>query len=409
MTLSKNRGITSCRACDSSELSEVLNLGLSPIANTLPLKDSPLNENSYPLILRLCNSCGLGQIGEFETPDEIFSVYPYLSRTSATWIDHGRSFAEGIVRDFPKISSGYILEIASNDGYLLQHFMEKNMAVLGVEPAANVAEIAQSHGIPTIPEFFGVELAKRILKTHGYPSLIIANNVAAHVPDMLDFFSGLSLLCSSSTLISIENPSLGYLFENGYYDTIYHEHFSYLSVKPIRLLSNKVGMELFRVDNLETHGGSLRYLLCKKDILNIEDSVVLHESRETLRGIGAPLMFENFANNINRSVMELRSWVSSQNDGSIIGYGAAAKTVTTFHAAGLDQKKFRCIVDSNKLKQGKRLPGTNIEISSPEVLKGDSPTVLIFPWNIQDELARFICGLNPRAKIWVHNPLKLLN
>lgn len=404
-----NRGVNTCRGCGSSELGEILDLGCSPIANSLPPMGSELNEKSYPLVLRLCNSCGLGQIGEFESPDEIFSVYPYLSRTSATWIDHGRQFSEDIIRDFPEISSGYVLEIASNDGYLLQHFMTKNIAVLGVEPAVNVAAIAQGHGIPTISEFFGVDLARKILEIYGQPSLIIANNVAAHVPDMLDFFSGLSLLCSPSTLISIENPSLGYLIEKGYYDTIYHEHFSYLSIKPIRKLAERVELDLFRVDNLETHGGSLRYLLCKKNTLESEESVRLNQSLEILRGVDEPVLIERFAENVKNSVNELRTWVSSQNDNSIIGFGAAAKTVTTFHAADLNQEKFRFIVDSNILKQGRRLPGTNLEICSPELIKGGSPLVLIFPWNIQDELFSVVRTLNPNAQVWVHSPVTLLN
>lgn len=399
------RGTALCRACESSRLNIILDLGSSPVANSLPDFQSEVNEALYPLKLAVCEECDLGQIGEYETPDEIFTVYPYLSSTSSTWIEHGRNFTQRILGEHHKIKIGYVLEIASNDGYLLQHFKSEGIQVLGVEPASNVAEIARQIGIPTISEFFGVDLAKRILNEYGSPSLIIANNVAAHVPDMLDFFSGVALLCNSNTIVTIENPSLGYLYNKKYYDTIYHEHFSYLSVKPISKLASKVGLELFRVDDLPTHGGSLRYYLAKKNSYAVDKSVQVIQNEENARGVGSEDISRKFANEVMHSVGELRSWVESQDDNSIIGFGAAAKTVTTFHAAKLDESKFSCIVDSNPLKQGKRLPGTSLSICSPEILSSVTGKVLIFPWNIHQEIGNYVSAMNPKLEVWMHNPV----
>lgn len=403
------RGFSVCRGCNSSELMDILDLGKSPVANSLPLIEQEISELEYPLMLKICLACSLGQIGEFETPDEIFSIYPYLSSTSTTWIEHGRRFTEMMVQDFPGLSESYVLEVASNDGYLLQHFRERLIDVLGVEPASNVAEMALENGIPTISQFFGLNLANEILGLKGSPSLIIANNVAAHVPDMFDFFSGLFSLCSSNTVVTIENPSLGYMLENGFYDTIYHEHFSYLSVNSVRILAEKVGLDLFRVDDLNTHGGSLRYFLCIKGSREIEDSVELNYIQELSRGVENHSKYTEFANIVEKSMAELNAWVSSQKDGSIIGFGAAAKTVTTFHAAALDQRKFSCIVDSNPIKQGRRLPGTHIPITSVGSISEGSPLILIFPWNISEEITSYIRDVNPNASVWVHNPLRELN
>jgi hypothetical protein len=271
--MGSHRGSKECRGCGSPELFIALDLGLSPIANSLPSLHTSECEPSYPLTLMICQTCQLGQIPEFETPDEIFSTYPYLSSTSSYWVEHAKNFSAIALERFPQIPNSYVLEIASNDGYLLQHFLEKGISVLGVDPARNVAEIANSKGIHTIPGFFGVDLAKDIYNDHGYPSLIVANNVAAHVPNMIDFFRGISELCGPETVVSIENPSLGFLLEKVYYDTIYHEHFSYLTVLPIQKLVHSLGMRLFDVETLATHGGSLRYWISKNSSLKIHRSV----------------------------------------------------------------------------------------------------------------------------------------
>ena len=401
-----DRGSSICRACNSGDLRLVLDLGQSPIANSLPRADSPVDEKTYPLRLYTCGSCQLGQIAEFETPEKIFGSYPYLSSTSQYWVDHARSFVESTIEKYPSVSQGYVLELASNDGYLLQHFKEKFVKVLGVDPARNVAEIANSRGIPTLPEFFGVNLAREILSKYGSPSLIVANNVAAHVPDMRDFFEGIALLAAPETLISIENPSLGYLLEKGFYDTVYHEHYSYLSVNSVAKIATAFGMNLFAVEDLPTHGGSLRYWLTSNPLRETESSVEEEASKEFERGVGQVSREREFKLSVDAEISKIANWVLEQQDCSIIGYGAAAKTVTTFFAANLDHSKFEMIVDANKLKQNNRLPGTTILINGLEKLTNTkAKKVLIFPWNLEEEIAKSIRDINPSLEIWSLNPL----
>lgn len=401
-----SRGLDYCRACFSTKLVQVLDLGLSPIANSLPDLQSSCIEPKYPLVLSICEDCNLGQIAEFESADEIFSEYPYLSSTSTFWLQHAESFVDEVTQKHPTLKQSYVLEIASNDGYLLKYFQDKGIEVLGVDPAKNVALIAQAKGINTLPKFFGVSLATEILSEFGTPGLIVANNVAAHVPDMLDFFSGIAKLCGPDTIVSIENPSLGFLLEKNYYDTIYHEHFSYLSVDSIQKLAKSLGMELFDVETIDTHGGSLRYWISKSGSHQIHPSVSRVRDEESERGVGNRKKIEEFASKTKVAMHELLSWVISQPENSIIGYGAAAKTVTTFFAAGLPEDRFSMIVDANKLKQSHRLPGTLVPILSPEYLQNTLATkVLVFPWNLENEIVETVRSINPHLEIWIPNPL----
>ena len=384
-----------------------LDLGFSPIANSLPEIQSDCTEPRYPLVFSICEDCNLGQIAEFESASDIFSEYPYLSSTSSFWLQHARSFVNEVVHRYSGLTQGYVLEIASNDGYLLKYFQDKGIEVLGVDPAENVALIAESKGIPTIPKFFGVSLATEILNQFGPPSLIVANNVAAHVPDIADFFGGIAKLCGPNTVVSIENPSLGFLLKHRYYDTIYHEHFSYLSVEPIQKLAKSLGMELFDVETLDTHGGSLRYWISKSGSHQINQSVGRVKDEETNRGVGDRKKIEEFASQTKAEMGELSRWVNMQPKGSVIGYGAAAKTVTTFFAAGLSEDRFSMIVDANRLKQNHRLPGTKISILGPEVLQNSSAArILVFPWNLENEIVQTIRDLNPEIEIWIPNPLR---
>jgi len=403
------RGVIYCRACDSRNLREVIDLNSSPLANSLPPLVSDKNEKFFPLLFKICEDCLLGQIGEFESPEEIFGFYPYLSSTSSTWLEHGRKFVSTILNLYPSIHDGYVLELASNDGYLLSQFKSLGVRVQGVEPARNIADIAIDKGIPTISEFFGLSLADRILNSFDYPKLIVANNVAAHVPDILDFFAGIARLCGAETIISIENPSLGFLLEENYYDTIYHEHYSYLSVRSISKIANKVGLEIFEVQELATHGGSLRYILAKSGLRIVAPSVKRIMNDESRRGVDSSDHWQAFSKNVEISTKELGDWVESQPDNSIIGYGAAAKTVTTFHAAKLLEKKFKFIIDSNPIKHGMRLPGTKLEITSLEHLRGENSPILVFPWNLSPEISENILAVNPHSQIWTHNKMRRLN
>lgn len=402
-----SRGSILCRACESTELDLIVDLGSSPIANSLPPKDSEVVEMTYPLRLRICRQCLLGQISEYETREQIFSIYPYLSSTSSYWVEHAKKFAESILHDNPRINEGYVLELASNDGYLLQHFKSLNVDVLGVEPASNVAEISKGKGIPTLDVFFGDSVAEDILKEKGYPALIVANNVAAHVPDMLDFFSGISRLCGPKTIVTIENPSLGFLLQKSFYDTIYHEHFSYLSIEPVRKLAEQLGMKLFRAETLSTHGGSIRYWLTKDVDLQVEESVSETAKEEANRGVGNASAEKKFSSNVQGEMKSLHDWLEKQDTNSVIGYGAAAKTVTTFFAAKLQPEKFISIVDANPLKQNRRLPGTTIPIVGLDILSSTSAKkILVFPWNLEEEILKSIRKYNSEIEVWIPNPIR---
>lgn len=400
------RGVGKCRACLSSSLKVVLNLGSSPIANTLPLLEDERTEPFYPLVFSVCTNCNLGQIGEFESPESIFSDYPYVSSTSKSWLAHANAYANLMHGNFVSTSDGYVLEIASNDGYLLKNFKSLGYQVLGIDPAQNIASLANNAGINTIPDFFGMDSANSILTNFGRPALIVANNVAAHVPDMQDFFSGISLLLKDKNILTIENPSLGKLFEQGYYDTIYHEHFSYLSVDAIKAISNIHGLDLFRVEELPTHGGSFRYFICEKGSRNVEESVARFRETEYKRGVGNPEMMQDFKGRVEKTLCELNDWVEDQPDNSIIGYGAAAKTVTALYAAGLNPVKFNRIVDLNPLKHNRRLPGTNLSITSVSSLRDDFRKILVFPWNMEEEIVSTIRAENTVSEIWLPNPMR---
>jgi len=403
------RGSSFCRACSCVNLELALDLGTSPIANNLPIYPSLASEPRYPLVFKVCKECNLGQIAEYESAAKIFSYYPYLSSTSKEWLQHASEFVEGAIGKYPDLSKSYVIELASNDGYLLKYFQDKGIRVLGVDPAENVAQIAEAKGIPTIPRFFGKDLAGEILDKFGAPSLIVANNVAAHVPDMIDFFSGIAKLCGTDTIVSIENPSLGYLFDKFYYDTIYHEHFSYLSIDSVSRIAQKFGLILFDVEELSTHGGSIRYWLSPRKEVAINPSVNYIQKQEFERGVGNPSVVEKFSQNVLSRIHELTNWLNYQDAASVVGYGAAAKTVTTFFAAKLDESKFEMIVDANELKQGRRLPGTGIPIFPVSELRHTKASkVLIFPWNLEKEIVSAIKRANNKIEIWTHNPLRKL-
>lgn len=260
--LTNGRGSDYCRGCNGVRLFSALDLGSLPIANELLVSQASLIEK-FPLHLRVCPECGLGQVADVVTPDRIFRDYRYLSSISTTFLKHASSYVEQRVEEGMFEPGDWVLEIASNDGYLLKNFLKHDIDVLGVEPAENVAEVSTKLGIQTISEFFSSGLAAEILQVRGYPKLIIANNVMAHVPDLIDFILGLSTLCGPKTLISIENPSLANILIGMQFDTIYHEHYSYLSAFTVARLSKLYGLQLLKVEELTIHGGSNRYWLSK--------------------------------------------------------------------------------------------------------------------------------------------------
>ncbi len=403
------RGRDYCRGCDSRELFSGFDLGNLPIANEL-LTDATQVAETYPLHLRICKLCGLGQVEDVVTPNRIFSDYRYLSSVSTSFVEHARKFVEEILKQTEFEKGDWVLEIASNDGYLLQHFLNSKINVLGVEPAKNVALVAIERGIPTISEFFGLEIANSILESKGFPKLIVANNVLAHVPDIKDFISGIAKLCGPKTLVSIENPSMVGLFENRLFDTIYHEHFSYLTSTSVRRLATKAGLELYDVESIPTHGGSNRYWLQKTDTTKypLSDRVDVSINSEKASGIYKESNWAIFSNDCKEIITSFKEWLENAYSQGlrVYGYGAAAKASTLINATAIKPGWIKGIADGGNEKQGRFLPSQSIPIMSPTEVFSDSPTdIVIFPWNISEEITRIIRAheISP-VRIWTAIP-----
>lgn len=399
------RGSSECRACGNQSLVSILDLGSQPLPAEYALtKDECLDV--FPLHMRICPVCGLAQLGEFVLPERIFhDKYPYLSSASSTWIEHSRKFAAEMQAKLHLGSTDYVLELASNDGYLLSVFKQLDIPVLGIEPADNVAEIARSAGIPTITRFFGSELAKEILASYGCPRLIVANNVFAHIPDMNDFMAGISILAGDQTIVTIENPSFVELLRRTLFDTIYHEHYSYLTAHSVKTVARSHGLELINVDQLPTHGGSNRYWLSRNNVLDPSVASTLED--ELQAGLFDPKVWQDFAKRANIAIDGLRTWFIERHKAGdvVVGYGAAHKGNTFLNSVGEASKTLVYVVDASSEKQGKFLPGSQVPVLSPEELISVNPTdVLILPWNIASELFEQIRKLSPDLRVWIAQP-----
>ena len=289
-----NRGQNFCRSCSSPLGDVVLSLGVQPLSNALPPQSFQGDDAKFPLDFRVCPICSLGQIGEYVSPSEIFSEYTYFSSTSSTWLKHAKTFAQAAFKKLQLNQNDLVVEIASNDGYLLQYFQELNCSVLGIEPASNVADFANNRGITTRAEFFGTECAKNLIAKGEIPKLVIGNNVLAHVPDINDFMNGLTLLAQQGAVISIEAPSMLTMLRDNLFDTIYHEHFSYLSATALSFLAKQHNLNLFDVETLDTHGGSYRYWLSSSSTF-AKPAVEEFKSQEFEFGIGEELVHKEFA------------------------------------------------------------------------------------------------------------------
>jgi 2-polyprenyl-3-methyl-5-hydroxy-6-metoxy-1,4-benzoquinol methylase len=401
------RGVHTCRGCDSDRLESVLDLGVQPLANELlPAADTP--DAMFPLHLRICPSCGLGQVGEFVRPERIFGDYPYLSSVSSSWLEHAKSYAGAMDRELQLAASGgLVVEVASNDGYLLREFAALGVPVLGVEPAANVADIARSHGVPTITAFFGRDTARAVVEEHGHPRLVAANNVMAHVPDLDDFVGGLALLCDSDTVVTVENPSFVTMLHETQFDTIYHEHFCYLSAHAVSRVVARHGLELVAVDDLATHGGSYRYTIVRAGSRPSGPSVAAAIEHELGAGLLSPETWTAFAQRSHDTMAGLRGWLAERaaDGGRVAGYGAAAKGNTLLNAAGVKATDIAAVADGSAEKQGRFLPGSRVPVVSPPALADTGATdVLILPWNIAPEIAPLVRALLPGATCWVAVP-----
>jgi SAM-dependent methyltransferase len=383
--------MSDCRFCGAPLEHVFADLGMSPLANSY-LTPEQVNamERFYPLRAFVCSRCFLVQLEEFETPDHIFSDYAYFSSYSTSWLDHSRRYVEQMSERFGIDKRSHVVELASNDGYLLQYFRERQVPVLGIEPAANVAKVALQKGIPTLVEFFGRETASS-LASDSAADLLIGNNVLAHVPDLNDFVGGMKLLLKPGGVITMEFPHLLRLIEENQFDTIYHEHFSYFSFLTVRRVFAAHGLELFDVEELPTHGGSLRIYGCHTDDESKPQTERAAEliSRELAAGYEDLKTYHSYARRVQEEKRQILSFlIELKRQGlSISGYGAPAKGNTMLNFCGIGTDFLDYTVDLNPEKQGHFLPGSHIPIRAPRALRESRPdVVLILPWNLRQEI-----------------------
>ena len=408
LPLIEGRGGVFCRGCLGRNLFSGLDLGKLPIANEL-LKSREGSLEKFPLHLRVCSECGLGQVADVVTPERIFRDYRYLSSMSTTFLQHASDFVNQKFQEGMFTPGDWVLEIASNDGYLLKNFLPLGIMAIGVEPAENVAEISRSLGIHTLSEFFSSQVANDLLSKYGHPKLIVANNVMAHVPDLLDFIKGLAILCGAETQISIENPSLANILVGMQFDTIYHEHYSYLSASSVASISKKYGLNLFEVEELTIHGGSHRYwlnLLTPNSFNHASVKRIIDD--EIANGLFDVTAWANYSSKVSIILKSFLDWLYSarKDNKRIYGYGAAAKASTILNSIEIEEGLIASIADISLEKQARFMPPCGIKIISPKELFSINPTdVVIFPWNIKDEIAAYLrANLGDGVRLWCAIP-----
>ncbi|MBJ7329672.1 MAG: methyltransferase domain-containing protein [Solirubrobacteraceae bacterium] len=382
---------TPCRFCGASLEHVFCDLGMSPLANSyLPPERQNAMEPFYPLRALVCSECFLVQLEEFETAEHIFSDYAYFSSYSTSWLEHSKRYVDEMVGRLGLDESSHVVEIASNDGYLLKFFHERQISVLGIEPAANVAKVALQKGIPTLVEFFGVETATSV-KEESQADLLLGNNVLAHVPDINDFVGGMKVLLKPGGVITMEFPHLQKLIDLRQWDTIYHEHFSYLSFTTASKVFAAHGLRLFDVQELPTHGGSLRIFGCHADDASkpITDAATALLEREAAAGFLDIETYVAFGEQVHADKRRILEFLTGLKDEGkrIVGYGAPAKGNTMLNYCGVRTDFLEYTCDLNPHKQGSVLPGTHIPIVSPDAIMETKPdVVLILPWNLRDEI-----------------------
>ena len=383
-----------CRFCKTGLEHVFIDLINSPASNSFLTKEQ-LNEpeNFYPLKVFTCHECFLVQIDEYKKSDAIFnSEYAYFSSYSHTWLQHARNYTEMMIDRFGFNPNSQVIEIASNDGYLLQYFKEKNIPVLGIEPTANTAEVAMRKGIKTVIDFFGSEMASGFVHSWSVKAdLLLGNNVLAHVPDIVDFVKGMKIVLADAGVITMEFPHLMQLVDNNQFDTIYHEHFSYLSLYTVKQIFESQGLELFDVDEIPTHGGSLRiYAKHQNDTSKqVSDNVMNLLRRETEKGMTTLTYYNNFQEKALEVKLALLSFLIDQKRAGkkVAAYGAAAKGNTLLNYCGIKNDLIEYVADANPHKQNKWLPASHIPVVSEAHLKTNRPDyVIIFPWNLKTEI-----------------------
>lgn len=382
-----------CRFCGATLTYEFIDLVNAPPSNAF-LSEEQLNEPEvyYPLKLFLCSSCFLVQIDEYKKSGDIFdSGYVYFSSFSTSWLAHAKQYVEMMIKKYRYNETNLVIEIASNDGYLLQYFKERGIPCLGIEPAAGTAVEARAKGIETIADFFGLRVAQDLARLGKKADLVVGNNVLAHVPDLHDFVAGLKVALNPSGIITMEFPHLMQLIEHCQFDTIYHEHYSYFSFTTVRSIFTHFGLEIFDVEEVPTHGGSLRIFAkhIEDPSKEISASVSTLLEKEISKGLNTTAYYQHFQEKACRIKYDLLKFLIEQKEKgrSVMGYGAAAKGNTLLNYCGIRKDLISAVVDASPYKQKKYLPGSHIAVVSEEEIKKSKPDyVLILPWNIKEEI-----------------------
>lgn len=383
-----------CRFCKAPLTHVFIDLNNSPASNSFLTKEQ-LNEPEvfYPLKVFTCSACFLVQVDEYKKSDAIFdSNYVYFSSYSTTWLQHAKEYVDIMTRRFNYNEDSLVIEVASNDGYLLQFFKERNIPVMGIEPTANTAKVAMEKGIKTVIEFFGSELADRFANDWNVKAdLLLGNNVLAHVPDIVDFVGGMKILLKENGVITMEFPHLMQLVDNNQFDTIYHEHFSYLSFHTVKQIFELQGMKMFDVEEISTHGGSLRIYATHKenDQQEVSENVETLLQKEYAKGIKTLDYYTNFQEKALKIKLDLTDFliIQKRENKKVAAYGAAAKGNTLLNYCGIKSDLIDFVIDANPHKQNKFLPASHIPVINEEELKKAQPDfVIILPWNLKSEI-----------------------
>lgn len=385
-------GSATCRCCGAPLKDTVVDLGMSPLAQSF-VRAEQLDEMeaNYPLHVLICSACKLVQLRDYVSPDNIFSEYAYFSSYSTSWVEHAKRYCESIAPRLGLNEKSLVVEIAANDGYLLQHFVAMGIPVLGIEPAANVAEVAKGKGIPVVVDFFGTKLAQQLVDDGKRADLILGNNVFAHVPSLSDFCGGFKVLLAEEGVLTLEFPHLLRLIDENQFDTIYHEHYSYFSLLTAGRALARAGLRIFDVEELPTHGGSLRIYACHQDAKTHAEqpSVAALSERETAFGLDDMAVYEQFARNVTAVKRALLSLlIKLKDEGKMIAaYGAAAKGNTLINYCGIGAEFIDFAVDRSRYKHGLFTPGRRIPVLPVELIDTYKPDyVLILPWNLKTEI-----------------------
>ena len=381
-----------CRFCSSDRVHSMVDLGMSPLCESfLSLEQVNQMEAFYPLHVYVCEECFLVQLEEFVPREDIFTEYAYFSSYASSWVQHAKDYTDMVVERFGLGENNYVVELASNDGYLLQHFVNKSIPALGIEPAANVAKAAIEKGVPTQVLFFDEHSAQKLIKAGKKPDLLIGNNVLAQVPELNSFVKGMKLYLNDAGVITMEFPHLLNLMNENQFDTIYHEHFSYFSLIAVENIFSAHGLTIFDVEEISTHGGSLRIFAAHKEDESKEATQRLNDlrQRELDAGLNTLEAYGAFAEQVKETKRKILDFfIQAKREGKkVAGYGAPGKGNTLLNFCGVRTDFLDFTVDRNPYKHSKFLPGTHIPIFSPEKIQEEKPDyVFILPWNFKDEI-----------------------